>query len=85
MSQLGGVLLGQKKYAEAELLLVKCYEGMKEREEKIPTQGAVRIPESLDRLIEFYTATNKPEQINKYIELRATYQPSKNPEPMEKK
>jgi hypothetical protein len=29
MSLLGGALLGQKKYADAEPLLVKGYEGMK--------------------------------------------------------
>ncbi len=73
MSQLGGALLGQENYAEAESLLVKGYEGMKEREEKIPPKGAVRIPESLDRLIEFYTATNKPEETEKYQNLRAKY------------
>ncbi|XZE46977.1 tetratricopeptide repeat protein [Pirellulaceae bacterium SH467] len=73
MSQLGGALLGQKEYAEAESLLVKGYEGMKEREEKIPPKGAVRLPASLDRLIEFYTATNKPEKTAKYQYLRAMY------------
>jgi len=31
-SSLGGVLLGQKKYAEAEPLHLKGYQGMKERE-----------------------------------------------------
>ena len=35
-SLLGGSLLGQKKYAEAEPLLLAGYEGMKQREEKIP-------------------------------------------------
>jgi eukaryotic-like serine/threonine-protein kinase len=85
MSLLGGALLGQKKVGEAESLLVKGYEGMKEREEKIPPNSAIRIPETLDRLIEFYTATNKPEELKKYSDLRATCPPSKNPEPSEKK
>ncbi len=31
-SMLGGLLLGQKKYEEAEPLLLAGYEGMKERE-----------------------------------------------------
>ena len=35
-SLLGGSLLGQKKYAEAEPLLLAGYEGMKQREGKIP-------------------------------------------------
>jgi hypothetical protein len=62
-SMLGGALLGQKKYAEAEQLLLKGCEGMKAREEKIPKSGGaeLRIPKALDRLIELYTATNKPD------------------------
>jgi hypothetical protein len=35
-SLLGGALLGQKKYAEAEPLLVHGYEGLKAREARIP-------------------------------------------------
>ncbi len=33
---LGGCLLGQKKYAEAEPLLVAGYEGSMQREDQIP-------------------------------------------------
>jgi hypothetical protein len=36
MSQLGAALAGQKKYAEAEPLLIRGYDGMKDREAKIP-------------------------------------------------
>jgi hypothetical protein len=79
-SLLGGALLGQKKYADAEPLLLKGYEGMKQREKTIPPQGATRIPEALDRIIELYTVTNKPEELKKYQELRAKY-----PMPNEKK
>jgi len=85
-SLLGGALLGQKKYAEAEPLLLKGYEGMKEREVKIPKTGGtkLRIPEALDRLIELYTATNKPEEAKKYRDLRAKYPPPKEVAPMPK-
>jgi eukaryotic-like serine/threonine-protein kinase len=38
-SQLGGALLGHKRYADAEPLLLKGYEGMKQREDKIPPIG----------------------------------------------
>jgi tetratricopeptide (TPR) repeat protein/tRNA A-37 threonylcarbamoyl transferase component Bud32 len=72
-SLLGGALLGQKKYGDAEPLLVKGYEGMKAREKTIPSPGGSRIPESLDRLIELYTATAKSDQAKKYRELRAKY------------
>ena len=61
MSMLGGTLLGQKNYAEAEPLLLKGHEGMKQREKTIPPPGLIRISEALDRLIELYTATNKPD------------------------
>jgi hypothetical protein len=64
-SMLGGALLGQKKYIEAEPLLVKSYEGMKTREKSIPPQGLIRILEALDRLIELHTATNKPDETKK--------------------
>jgi eukaryotic-like serine/threonine-protein kinase len=85
MSMLGGALLGQKKYATAEPLLLKGYEGMKQREKTIPPQGVTRIPEALDRLIEFSTATNKPEQAKKWRAERAYYLQAKKPVAPEKK
>ncbi len=82
-SVLGGALLGQKKYAEAEPLLRKGYEGMKQRETTIPPQAATRIPEALDRLIDFSTATNKPEEVKKWQAERAKY-PATAPLPGQK-
>ncbi len=72
-SMVGGALLGQKKYADAEPLLLAGYEGMKQRETTIPPQAATRIPEALDRLIDFYTATNKPDEAKKWQAERAKY------------
>ena len=71
----GWVALRQKKYADAEPLLLKGYEGLKQRETTIPKSGGgeLRIPESLDRLIELCTATNKPDEVTKWGEERATY------------
>ena len=83
-SLLGGALLGQKKYAEAEPLLVKGYEGMKAREKNIPAQGIIRIAEALDRLIELYTALNKPDEAKKWQAERAKY-PAIAPRPREKR
>jgi tetratricopeptide (TPR) repeat protein len=76
-SLLGGALLGQKKYAEAEPLLRKGYEGMKQRETMIPAQSATRIPEALDRLIELYTVTNRPEEAKKWLAERVKYPSAK--------
>ena len=77
-SMLGGALLGQKKYADAEPLLLAGYEGMKQREKTIPPQGDTRIPEALDRLIELYTATDKPDEVKKWQAERAKY-PGRSP------
>jgi WD40 repeat protein/tetratricopeptide (TPR) repeat protein len=83
-SLLGGSLLGQKKYAEAEPLLLKGYEGMKQREKSLEPRDVPRLPEALDRLIELYTATNKPDEVKKWREERAKY-PAIAPPTREKK
>ena len=73
MSMLGGALLGQKQYAEAEPLLLKGYEGMKAREKTIPSQASPRIPEALDRLVELYAATGKRDEAARWRAERAEY------------
>jgi serine/threonine protein kinase/tetratricopeptide (TPR) repeat protein len=72
-SMLGGALLGQKKYADAEPLLLKGYEGMKIRAQTISKGGASRLPEALDRLIELYTATQRPDEAKKWQAERAKH------------
>jgi hypothetical protein len=61
-STLGGSLLGQMKYAEAEPLLLKGYEGMKAREKTIPPQGRPRLAEALERLVQLYEVTGKEDE-----------------------
>ncbi len=78
-SLLGEALLGQKKYTDAEPLLLKGYEGMKQREKTIPPPAATRIPEALDRLIELYTATTKPDEVKKWRAEQAKYPEAKKP------
>jgi serine/threonine protein kinase len=56
-SLLGAALLGQKKYGEAEPLLLAGYEGLKRREPSIPLYSKVRLIEALERLVRFYEAT----------------------------
>jgi hypothetical protein len=79
-SVLGAALAGQKKFPEAEPFLLKVYEGMKQREESIPKSGGAerRIPEAIDRLIDLYTATNKPDEVAKWRAERAKYPPAKD-------
>jgi serine/threonine protein kinase/tetratricopeptide (TPR) repeat protein len=80
-SMLGGALLGLKNYADAEPLLLAGYEGMKQREKSIPPPASTRIPEALDRLIELYTATNKPEDVKKWRAERTNYPEDKTKPP----
>ena len=61
-SLLGGSLLGQKNYSDAEPLLLAGYEGMKEREAKIPPQGKIRLTEALERLVQLYDAWGKTDE-----------------------
>jgi serine/threonine protein kinase len=84
MSLLGAALLGQKKYAEAEPLLLQGFEGLKQRAKSIPPQAKVRLPEALDRLIELYTATNQPAEAKRWQAERAKY-PSAEPMAHQKK
>jgi tetratricopeptide (TPR) repeat protein len=65
-SMLGGALSGQKKYAEAEPLLLAGYEGMKQREAKIPPAGKVRLTEALERLVQVYEAMDKKDEAAKW-------------------
>jgi tetratricopeptide (TPR) repeat protein len=72
-SLLGGALLGQKQYADAKPLLLAGYEGMMAHQSSMPPQAAVLIPQAIDRLIELYTATNKPDEVKKWRAERAKY------------
>jgi serine/threonine protein kinase len=65
-SMLGGSLLGQAKYAEAEPLLLVGYEGMKQREEKISHWSRCRLAEAAERLARLYEATGKKAEAAKW-------------------
>jgi eukaryotic-like serine/threonine-protein kinase len=62
-SALGETLLGQKKYTEAEPLLLQGYEGMQQRQDKIPTAyRQLRLSEALQRLVRLYEASEQKEK-----------------------
>ena len=65
-SMLGGALAGQKKFPEAEPLLLEGYSGMKDREAKIPPAAKPRLAEAIRRLVDLYTAWDKPEEAAKW-------------------
>jgi tetratricopeptide (TPR) repeat protein len=72
-SDVGACLLGQKKHAEAEPLLVSGYEGMKEREDKIPASAKVHLREALQRVLRLYEETSRPDQAAHWKEKLAEF------------
>ncbi|MBI1917140.1 MAG: tetratricopeptide repeat protein [Planctomycetes bacterium] len=77
-SMLGGCLLGQKKYAAAEPLLLQGYEGMKQREAKMPPAARPRLPEAIERLVRLYDEWGKKAEAAKWRkELEAVKKPEK--------
>jgi tetratricopeptide (TPR) repeat protein len=61
-SQLGGCLFGQTKYAEAEPLLVQGYEGLKQREARIPGGAKKSLTDALERLVWLYDAMGRTDR-----------------------
>jgi hypothetical protein len=65
-NMLGSALAGQKKFQEAEPLLVAGYSGMKARAATIPPAAKTRLAEAIRRLVDLYTAWEKPEEAAKW-------------------
>ena len=49
-----------KVIAAAEPLLRKGYEGLKQREGKIPPRRKIRLTEAVERLVQLYESTGQP-------------------------
>jgi serine/threonine protein kinase len=62
MNLQGATLLGQQSYTEAERLLVTGYQGMKERDSRIPVPEQPRLHEALEHVVRLYEAWGKKEQ-----------------------
>jgi hypothetical protein len=66
MAMLGGALLGQGKYEEAEPLIVEGYNGMGVRSAKIGAGGRFNLSEAAERVIRLYEAWGKPEEVREW-------------------
>jgi hypothetical protein len=63
VSMLGDALLGQQKYAAAEPLLLEGYDGIKQREDKIPLGfRTIRLTEAVERIVRLYESTGQVEK-----------------------
>ena len=80
-SVLGGSLLGQKKFAEAEPLIISGYEGMKAREAKIPPPGKPRLTDAAERVVKLYEAWGKKDKAAEWRDKldRPADEPKKQP------
>jgi hypothetical protein len=65
-SMLGGSLLGQGKYVEAEPLVVSGYEGMEAREEAISHWAKPRLTEAGIRIVRLYAAWGQPAKADEW-------------------
>lgn len=62
-SWLGEALVQQNRNDEAEPLLIEGYEGMKARFSKIARVERARLPSSLDRILDFYAAAGREDEM----------------------
>jgi hypothetical protein len=72
-SMLGGALLEQGKYGDAEPLLRAGCEGLKKWAWKTPPAEKVRLPEAAGRLARLYAAIGYPEEAAKWRAEAAKY------------
>ena len=62
MSLLGWTLMGRGRYAEAEPLVIRGYEGMKVRQAKIVVPDRFLLREAAERVVRLYEGWSKPDQ-----------------------
>jgi tetratricopeptide (TPR) repeat protein len=62
-ANIGAALLGQKKYAEAEPILVEGIEALKARRQSVPTLLYIQL---LETIIELYEATDRTDEVRRY-------------------
>jgi tetratricopeptide (TPR) repeat protein len=63
---LGEALLNQKKFADAEPLLLSGYAGLKQREANIPSQAKVRLTRTLEHLVQLYESWSKKDRADQW-------------------
>jgi len=68
MSLIGGALAGQKRYTEAEPLLVEGCNGLERLEPTIFAPQKPRLAESIERIVQFYQATEQPDKARPWRE-----------------
>jgi hypothetical protein len=76
-SLLGVALLDQKKFADAEPLLLDGYEGLKAHHAAIPSAQSEVVSAALDRLILLYERSDNPKEAARWQKEKETQFPTK--------
>jgi tetratricopeptide (TPR) repeat protein len=76
---LGVALANQKKYAEAEPLLLSGYEGMKARAQTMPAGDKQRLSEALGSVVQFYDAWGKKDKADEWRKKLAPREENQQP------
>jgi serine/threonine protein kinase len=64
--QLGAALAGKRRFAEAEPYLIQGYEGLRQREARLPAQAKKEIDVAAGRIVPFYEAWGKTDQAGEW-------------------
>lgn len=67
-SVLGGSLFGQKRFSEAEPLLLGGFAGLLKHEKTIPADARFHLIDAHSRLVQLYQVTNQPEKARSWAE-----------------
>jgi serine/threonine protein kinase/lipopolysaccharide biosynthesis regulator YciM len=62
LTLLGACRLSQKRFSEAEAVLMQAYERMKPREAKLPAQARKNLAEVVEQLVQLYDASGQKEK-----------------------
>jgi tetratricopeptide (TPR) repeat protein/tRNA A-37 threonylcarbamoyl transferase component Bud32 len=76
-SLLGGCLLRQGKFAEAEPLLRSGHAGLKERQDRLPPEAQPRVQEALIRLVKLCQATDRPAEAARWQQALVEFEQAK--------
>ena len=81
-SLLGASLEGQKKYSEAEPLLLEGYQGMLARKERMPVPERYQLDHAGEWIAQLYQAWGQPEKAAEWRQKRQSPKASSNQQPV---
>jgi hypothetical protein len=78
-SRLGAVMVGLKRFEEAETLLLAGFETLQSLKDKIPARDRIVIAEAENRVSQLYSEWNQPEKAQAWRERAAIAQAAVGP------